>query len=131
MSTRREFVIAAAASAVAGLPAASALACGHAASTATGLPRRAAFEALAGQTFGIGTAAGGHASLSLGTVRAQAPDPEREQFSLVFRAPADVVLEAGRHQLDHSSTGRFVLWLEPSGERDGARVYRADLSLRA
>ena len=131
MSTRREFVIAAAASAAAGLPTASALGCGLATSAATGLPGRAAFEALAGQAFSVTTGTGGRAGLSLAAVRPQAREAEREQFSVVFRAPTGVALEAGRHEFDHSSTGRFVLWVEPSGEREGARVYRADLSLRA
>jgi hypothetical protein len=131
MSTRREFVIAAAAGVVACQPTVCALAREQEAQrAAAGLPHRAAFEALAGQAFGITTATGRRTRLSLAAVHGRDLDPGHEQFSLVFRAPPGPALAAGRYSLDHARTGRFVLWLEPSGQRDDARRYRADLSLR-
>jgi hypothetical protein len=48
-------------------------------------------------------------------VTPRGPGVHRDQFSLVFRAPSDVVLPQRIYQIDHDEMGSFELFLVPIG----------------
>ena len=56
------------------------------------------------------------------------PGPDgrsRQQFSLFFSGPADVVLPQGTYALRHADLGDLDLFLVPLGPRDGGMRYEA------
>lgn len=98
----------------------------------TGWLTYADFADLIGDTFEV---RGGDATLTLELVEATestesgGPGPggeQRQQFSLVFRGPADQVLAQGIRALAHPGLGDLALFLVPLGpDADGMRYEAA------
>lgn len=105
----------------------------HAAQT-TNLPRlngrlgRDVFLALRQQSF---TAVMDHrrVPLVLMTVTDDGCCPDREQFSVLFRAPRDLRFEDGVCVLSHPTAGTATLYLQAAGADDHGRRYRAAFNL--
>ena len=51
--------------------------------------------------------------------------PRQEQFSLLFRGPADAFFEQGNYQIEHEKLGAFELLLVPVARDDAGFYYEA------
>jgi hypothetical protein len=95
---------------------------------------RAVAQSLAGQSFWLNHPEHRALQLTLETVEASALAPEgsgAQQFCVLFSAAAVPAIKAGSYEIEHSATGRQLLFLQPAA-RQGARVMlRADFNLQA
>lgn len=51
--------------------------------------------------------------------------PTQEQFSIIFRGPAEPPLTQGIHKIEHDQIGTLELFLVPVGEDDEGLYYEA------
>ncbi len=89
-------------------------------------------DALVGQSFWLNHPEFGAMAITLAAVRApttKTPDPRLDQFSLLFRAPADNAVADGTYDMDHPALGRFALHLTPAGRDAEGASYRSDFTL--
>ena len=73
------------------------------------------FRSLQQQVFQLHQQGGKRVKLVLDQVTEKALDPHVEQFSVGFRAPANVVLEQGSYVLEHPKLGKTKLLMVPDG----------------
>lgn len=85
----------------------------------------ALFARRLGETFGA-THEGCKVELTLESVREVKSCRRTEQFSLVFRGPADVPLSSGEYRVTHDALRRLHLYLTPGAEPS---ILRADFNL--
>jgi hypothetical protein len=68
--------------------------------------------------------------VELAELRQGSSPPSYEQFSLLFRAPAEAPPEQRIYELEHEATGSFELFLVPVGRDEGGLLYEAVFSRR-
>jgi hypothetical protein len=81
--------------------------------TMSPLPDKATFERLVNSRFRLHAAEQTSVEVELVEFREEASVPSIEQFSLVFRAPADIPAEQRIYELEHEVTASFKLFLVP------------------
>jgi hypothetical protein len=86
--------------------------------TMSPLPEKATFGRLVNSRFRLHADEQTSVEVELVEFREESSVPSIEQFSLVFRAPADAPAEQRIYGLEHDETGPFELFLVPLG-RDG------------
>ena len=126
---KREFVMAASGSLMAG----TAWAAGSDCFTPTPTPsdgRQAAWQCRVGDSFEV-FGNGAPTTLVLQQVDALCGDAQTEQFSLVFAASGQALVN-GTHVLRHTANGPLALYLADTGlAESGATMLRADFCLLA
>lgn len=85
----------------------------------------ATFSPYVGQTFRIGEEGDRVTETRLVETSTFGPGHRRAQFSLVFRAPEDVVLPQRIYRVEHHQLGVFELFLVPIGPDGEGMRYEA------
>lgn len=93
-------------------------------------PDMATFARLVDTDFVIRHTVDAAGEVKLVEFRQAGSQPGYEQFSLVFRAPADMAREQRIYALDHPETGPFELFLVPIGLAEGALLLEAVINRR-
>jgi hypothetical protein len=86
------------------------------------------FLALLGETFTIWTT-GGALAMQLAQVDDGPASPGTEQFTLVFRGPANPPLADDSYVVSHSTAGKTVIFLKLSGHDARHSYYEAPYNL--
>ena len=85
--------------------------------------QRSTFEPLLDSALQIADASGTRVQAQLIEVSARGADPRLDQFSLLFRAGKDVLLEQGTYCVEHSALGKQPLFLVPVGRDEKGTLY--------
>ena len=88
----------------------------------------ASFQDRIGETFRIPIPDGEPLSLELieaATCGGDAREGQRQPFSLVFRGPAELVLEQATHELEHAEMEGLALFLVPLGPDEQGMRYES------
>ena len=83
------------------------------------------FTPYLGEVFRLGRAEAGGVETQLIEAQSHGGGAGREQFSLVFRGPADVVLPQAIYRLEHETLGAFELFVVPIGPDGQGMRYEA------
>ncbi|MFN7947202.1 MAG: hypothetical protein U0Z53_17750 [Blastocatellia bacterium] len=79
----------------------------------TEYPTREQFAENLHSTFRLQTTDARELSLELISLTLLPSAPQQEQYSLIFRGPADTLLSQGTYRLEHDRLGAFDLFLVP------------------
>jgi hypothetical protein len=94
-------------------------------------PDMATFARLVDSRFRLRIAEETGAEVELTELKEGGSSLQYEQFSLVFRAPADMPPEQRIYELEHEATGTFELFLVPIGQTEDGLLLEAIISRRA
>lgn len=79
----------------------------------TEYPTREQFAGNLHSTFRLQTTDGRELPLELISLTLLPSAPQQEQYSLIFRGPADTLLPQGTYRMEHDRLGAFDLFLVP------------------